>query len=69
MASMIDAYREAGVSMLPVKPVIEQTEQLQSSAGTGGSGIVAWNRTAPQWHSPVTWIMADTYCGAAPATT
>ncbi len=51
------------------KPVIEQTEQLQSSAGTGGSGIVARNRTAPQWHPPVTLIMVDTYCGAVPATT
>jgi len=39
------------------KPVIEQTEQLQSSAGTGGSGIVARKRTAPQWHPPDTSIM------------
>jgi hypothetical protein len=39
------------------KPVIEQTEQLQSSAGIGGSGIVARNLTAPQWHPPETVIM------------
>jgi hypothetical protein len=30
------------------KPVIRHTEQLQSSAGTGGSGNCASNRTAPQ---------------------
>ena len=30
------------------KPVIRQIEQLQSSAGTGGSGSFAVNRTAPQ---------------------
>src|SRR5436190_12145278 len=45
------------------KPVIEHTEQLQSSAGTGGLGIVARNRTAPQWHPPDTLIMRDV-CGA-----
>ena len=39
------------------KPVIEQTEQLQSRAGTGGSGISARKRTAPQWHPPDTLIM------------
>jgi hypothetical protein len=31
-----------------MKPVIRHTEQLQSSAGTGGSGTSASNRTAPQ---------------------
>jgi len=30
------------------KPVIRHTEQLQSSAGTGGSSMSASNRTAPQ---------------------
>lgn len=30
MASMIDAYREAGISMLPVKPVIEQAKTVRS---------------------------------------
>jgi hypothetical protein len=30
------------------KPVIEQIEQLQSSAGTGASVNLAENRTAPQ---------------------
>jgi hypothetical protein len=40
------------------KPVIEQIEQLQSSAGTGGSGILALNRTAPQWQPPETSIIA-----------
>ena len=39
------------------KPVIEQIEQLQSSAGTGGSSIFAVNRTAPQWQPPETSIM------------
>jgi hypothetical protein len=49
--------------MMCKNPVIEQTEQLQSSAGTGGSGIVALNRTAPQWHPPDTSIIGA-YCGA-----
>jgi hypothetical protein len=31
-----------------MKPVIRHTEQLQSSAGTGGSAISASNLTAPQ---------------------
>ena len=56
-------------TMMWRKPVIEQTEQLQSSAGTGGSGISARNRTAPQWHPPETLIMGGSYCGAALATT
>ena len=31
-----------------MKPVIEQIEQLHSSAGTGASGNCTENRTAPQ---------------------
>jgi len=31
-----------------MKPVIEQTEQLQSNAATGGPGTSASNRTALQ---------------------
>src|SRR5436190_22696605 len=38
-------------------PVIRHTEQLQSSVGTGGSGISASNRTAPQWQPPCTFIV------------
>jgi hypothetical protein len=31
-------------------------EQLQSSAGTGGCGSSASNRTAPQWQPPLTFM-------------
>jgi hypothetical protein len=31
-----------------MNPVMRHTEQLQSSAGTGGAGNFASNRTAPQ---------------------
>jgi len=39
------------------KPVIEQIEQLQSSAGTGESGSSAVKRMAPQWQPPETFCM------------
>jgi hypothetical protein len=48
------------------KPVIEQIEQLQDNAGTGGSGILAEKRTAPQWQPPETSIIPRPRCIVAP---
>ena len=48
------------------KPVIWQTEQLQSSAGTGSEGNSASNRISPQWQPPVTFMrLPSTKKGAA----
>ncbi len=40
MLGMIDTYRQAGVSMLPVEPVIERTDRRRSKAGSFAGELV-----------------------------
>jgi putative mRNA 3-end processing factor len=40
MAGMIDAYRDAGITMAPVKPVIEEARSRKASAGSFAGELV-----------------------------
>jgi hypothetical protein len=55
----VTSSKTACGTMTWTKPVIRHTEQLQSSAATGGSPSSAANLIAPQWHPPVTRIATD----------